>query len=101
MTKSSTDITLTWRDENYGGLNSAAALRSYVDDDRATKTKDSHRILRSHGFEFNDSRGSWIAKRIGEDTLLNMVVAFEEKGFSVEHAGAIPNVFAQNSSPKP
>jgi hypothetical protein len=101
MRNAQVNITLTWRDENYGGVNSSAALRFYVDDDRETKQHVARQILKRHGFAINESRMAWIAGRIDEDSLLEMVSAFESKGFVVEHAGATPGVFNPVAAPSP
>ena len=65
MPKSPPKIELSWRDENYGSVYAVAAFRNYAGTlDWSERTHQRFRgCLKRAGFEFHDSRCSYIAKR--------------------------------------
>lgn len=90
------NITIVWRDENYGRINDAFAFRSHCEPCQSdTENKKVARLYKKMGFEVNQTRASWIAEYAAADTPLKLVAALEEMGYTVKNAGAAPSILAQ------
>ncbi len=89
-TKAPKELTITWRDENYGSTWGQVAFRCYdsagLSDTARTKLQ---RAYRKAGFTYHDQRACWMAERSptrGQD----LVTALQALGYAVRHTGCQP-----------
>lgn len=90
------EISLQWRDENYGVVTAHSAFRAFIDLDMSdTAHKKVCQKFRKHGFQINHSRGAWIADRERPNYLTAMVAELEALGHVVKHEGNLPAALRQ------
>lgn len=80
------EITLDWRDENYGSIYAVAAFRNYAGTlDWSDRTHQRFRgCLKRAGFEFHDGRCSYIAtKGEGHERKLALCDELDRAGFHI------------------
>jgi len=100
---SSKSILLTWRDEAYGSVSSAAvAFRSMVEPYPSGNAQAKiARVYKRHGFAVNHSRASWINES-GEFDAAALIADLEGLGYEVEHAGRVPeSITSTGNAPNP
>jgi len=91
MPRKPIEITLQWRDENYGYVTAHSAFRTFIDTDISDTMHDKIcRKFRRYGFEQNHSRAAWIAEREKPGYLTKLVADLESLGCVVTHEGSVP-----------
>jgi len=91
MPRTPKTVTLTWRDESYGGIGRSFAFRAKVERYPSDAAADKlARIYRRNGFKLNESRMAWIAEQPKDDAPLLLAEALEAAGYEVGHKGAVP-----------
>lgn len=96
MSKQQKQITITWRDENYGRIDDSFAFRTSVEPfPFETAQKALARIYKKAGFALHFNRQVWLAewKMTSDPEIpLRLTSLLEDKGFIVKHAGAVPKI---------
>ncbi|WP_448205400.1 hypothetical protein [Azospirillum sp. sgz302134] len=88
-------LTVTWRDENYGGIYRAKAFRATVSPVVSDAILEKlARLFRRHGFAMNPRRGSWIAENCADQALHDLVRDLSDAGYLVLHKGCVPDTLA-------
>lgn len=89
------NISITWRDENYGPISGSVAFRAMVlEDISQTAMKEVHKAYKSAGFTLNHNRQSWIA--VGKpEAAETLVETLSQMGFTVENRGCVPEELDQ------
>jgi hypothetical protein len=93
-------ITITWRDENYGRISGSVAFRVYDIEPFPSMTgqKKLQTVYKNAGFEFNNSRQSWIAEENPAKAGPDLAAALEELGYEVKHSGCVPDELENSAS---
>jgi hypothetical protein len=95
MTQSK-QITVTWRDENYGPYSNTLAFRVYTVEPFPSNAESKRlaRIYKDAGFAVDHARSSWIAHEPTPTTMEELTAALSALSYDVTHAGAVPQPVA-------
>lgn len=101
MSNTEKTITITWRDENYGGVSNSVAFRAMIEPyPSETAKKKIIRAYKNAGFELHFNRQAWIAEDSIETAPSTLIENLESLGYQVTNCGRTPAIL-EEAKPAP